>query len=214
MMAGEAVQHSIRPWRRSAWAPRATWPLDLAVTVAASLGAGDLLAKVAVGDRAAFRELYEHQSGRLYGVALRITRQSALASDAVHDAFLQIWRNAGRFDAARGGAEAWMLSLVRYRALDIARRRGRETTDDDLPEQEDPDPDPLQRLTSARDAASLHRCLGGLEADRRRLVLLAFVEGLTHSELAEKVGAPLGTVKSWIRRSLAQLKTCLEGGRP
>jgi RNA polymerase sigma-70 factor, ECF subfamily len=170
-----------------------------------------LLGQVAAGDRAAFRRIYELQAPRLYAVALRITRQGPLASDAVHDALLQVWRNAGRFDLARGNPEAWLLSLVRYRALDIARRRGREVSDEDLPEPVDNDPDPLQRLASTRDAAALRACLNQLESDRRRLVLLAFVDGLSHSEVAERVNMPLGTVKSWIRRSLQSLRGCLEG---
>ena len=172
---------------------------------------GDLLQRVAAGDRDAFQALYQEQSPRLYGVALRITRHSAQAADAVHDAFLQVWRNAGRFDIARGNPEAWLLSLARYRALDIARRGGRELPGDDLPDRADEDPDPLARLESARDATALHRCLEGLDVERRRLVALAFVEGLTHVELAERVAMPLGTVKSWIRRSLQTLRACLEG---
>ena len=172
-----------------------------------------LLRRVAAGDRAAFRRLYDLQAPRLYAVAVRITRQGPLASDAVHDAFLQVWRNADRFEATRGSPEAWLLSLVRYRALDIARRRGREVAQDDLdlPEPVDEDPDPLQRLADRRDATALHLCLGQLEADRRRLLLLAFVDGLSHSEVAERVSMPLGTVKSWIRRSLQSLRLCLEG---
>ena len=177
---------------------------------AGSLAAA-LLARVAAGDRAAFRTLYEQLSPKLYAVALRITRQSALASDAVHDAFLQVWRNAGRFDAARGNPDTWMMSLVRYRALDIARRRMREVADDDLPEPIDDTPGALEQLAAARDATALHQCMQGLEPERRSLVVMAFVEGLSHSELAERVGAPLGTVKSWIRRSLLSLRSCLEG---
>ena len=172
-----------------------------------------LLRRVAAGDRGAFRRLYDLQAPRLYAVALRVTRQGPLASDAVHDAFLQVWRNADRFEATRGSPEAWLLSLVRYRALDIARRRGREVAQDDLdlPEPADEEPDPLQRLADRRDAAALHGCLGQLEADRRRLLLLAFVDGLSHSEVAERMSMPLGTVKSWIRRSLQSLRLCLEG---
>lgn len=173
----------------------------------------DLLRRVAAGDRAAFRRIYDLQAPRLYAVALRIVRQAPLASDAVHDAFLQVWRNAGRFTAARGSAEGWLLSLVRYRALDIARRRGRELAQDDLdlPEPADEAPDPLQRLASSRDAAALHDCLRQLEADRQKLLLLAFVDGLSHSEVAERVSMPLGTVKTWIRRSLQSLRLCLDG---
>lgn len=172
-----------------------------------------LLRRIAAGDRGAFRRLYDLQAPRLYAIALRVTRQAPLASDAVHDAFLQVWRNADRFEAARGAPEAWLLSLVRYRALDIARKRWREVSQDDLdlPEPADEEPDPLQRLADRRDAASLHGCLGQLEAERRRLLLLAFVDGLSHSEVAERVNMPLGTVKSWIRRSLQTLRLCLEG---
>lgn len=170
-----------------------------------------LLSRIAGGDRAAFRALYEAQSARLYGIALRITRQPALASDAVHDALLQVWRSAGRFDATRGAPETWLTSLVRYRALDIARRTAREAPQDDLPEREDDAPDPLSVLAANRDAAALHRCLEQLTPDRRRLVAMAFVEGLSHADLAERLGTPLGTVKSWIRRALLSLRACLEG---
>jgi RNA polymerase sigma-70 factor (ECF subfamily) len=141
---------------------------------------------------------------------MRITRQPGLAADAVHDAFLQVWQNAGRYDMARGQVEAWLLSLVRYRALDIIRRRSREEPGADVPEQEDTDPDPLARLVSSTEASALHRCLRTLEADRQKLLALAFVEGLSHSELADKLNLPLGTIKSWIRRALAALKACLE----
>jgi len=170
-----------------------------------------LIPRIAAGDRAAFRRVYDLHAPRLYAVALRITRQGALASDAVHDGFLQLWRNAGRFDLARGNPEAWLVSLVRYRALDIARRRTREVSDEDLPEAVDEDPDPLERLAASRDAAALHACLAQLEADRRRLLALAFIDGLSHSEVAERLKLPLGTVKSWIRRSLQTLRLCLEG---
>jgi RNA polymerase sigma-70 factor (ECF subfamily) len=169
-----------------------------------------LIQRIAAGDRAAFKHVYDTHSPRLYAVAVRITRQGALAADAVQDAFLQLWRNAGQFDTARGNPEAWLVSLVRYRALDIARRRVREVSDEEAPEQIDTDPDPLARLASSQDAAALHSCLGALEAERRRLLSLAFVEGLSHSEVADRLQLPLGTVKSWIRRSLQSLRLCLE----
>jgi len=170
-----------------------------------------LIPRIAAGDRAAFRWVYDLHAPLMYAVALRITREAPLASDAVHDAFLQLWRNAGRFDISRGNPEAWLISLVRYRALDIARRRTREVSDEDVPEPMDEDPNPLERLAAARDAAALHHCLEQLEPDRRRLLGLAFIEGLSHSEVAERLKLPLGTVKSWIRRSLQALRLCLEG---
>jgi RNA polymerase sigma-70 factor (ECF subfamily) len=170
-----------------------------------------LLWRVSCGDQAAFRRLYDQVSPRLYAVAMRLTRQPALAADATHDAFLQIWRSAGQFDGTRGTPESWMTSLVRYRALDILRQRTREVVGHEVPEQEDLDPNPLEQLLQSRDAQALARCLEGLEPDRRRLVRLAFVDGLSHSELAQRIGMPLGTIKSWIRRSLMTLRTCLDG---
>ena len=170
----------------------------------------ELLRRCAEADRAAFRQLYESQAPRLYGVALRITRQPALAADAMHDALMQVWQNARRFDASRGNPEAWLLSLVRYRALDIARRGARELSGAELPESIDDDPDPLTRLIGSDDAEALHRCLAGLEPERRRLVVMAFIDGLSHTELAARLNQPLGTVKSWIRRALIALKRCLD----
>ena len=170
----------------------------------------DLLARCAGSDGAAFRQLYETKSGWLYGIALRITRQPALASDAVHDALLQVWRHSARFDPERGNADAWLVSLVRYRALDIARRQMRETPGLTLPEQTDSDPDALSRLVTSDDSEALRHCLQQIEAPRRSLVLLAFIEGLTQSEVAARVGQPLGTVKSSIRRALLSLRGCIE----
>ena len=180
---------------------------------AASSDLADLLWRVGTGDQAAFRALYDLHASRLYGVAMRITQQPGLAADAMHDAMLQVWRNAGQFDSTRGTPESWLLSLVRYRALDIARTRRREVPGGEMPEPIDDAPGPLDRLETARDAGALHACLAELEEERRRLVLLAFAEGLSHSELASRVGLPLGTVKSWIRRSLAVLRACLDGVR-
>ena len=170
-----------------------------------------LLARCAEADGAAFRRLYELQSATLYGVALRITRQPALAVDAVHDAMLQVWRNASRFDPARGNAQAWLLSLVRYRALDSVARIGREVIGVELSEVADPDPSPLDCLLATREGTALHRCLQQIEAQRRKLVMLAFVEGLSHTEVAAHVGQPLGSVKSGIRRALLALRSCLDG---
>ncbi len=170
-----------------------------------------LLARAGREDAAAFRLLYDQQSPRLYAVALRITRQPALAADAVHDAMLQVWRNAARFDPARGNAQAWLLSLVRYRSLDILARTRREVPGAEPPEQADPDPDPLARLLATSAGEALHRCLEQVAPDRRRWVVLAFIDGLSHVELAARVGQPLGTVKSGIRRALMALRECLGG---
>lgn len=168
-----------------------------------------LLLRCASGDRAAFRSLYESQSARMHGLALRITRDHALAADATHDAFVQVWNQAVRFDPGKGAAAAWLISILRYRALDITRRRSREQAGYEPPEQADESPDALALLEQSADGAALHHCLEELEPDRRALLVRAFAEGLSHSEIAEQTGTPLGTVKSWIRRALASLKRCL-----
>ncbi len=176
---------------------------------AVSLGA--LVAAVAAGDGDAFRQLYDLQASRMYGIALRITRQAPLAADAVHDAFLELWRNAGRYDERRGDPDIWLSSLVRYRAVDITRRRGRVMSDEDLPEAIDDEPDALARMEASSEAAALRACLDTLAEDRRRLLALAFVDGLSHSELARRLRLPIGTVKARVRRSLKSLRDCLEG---
>ncbi len=169
----------------------------------------DLIARCAAQDRVAFRALYARWGGRLHGVALRITRDPSLAADATHDAFVQLWQQAHRFDREKGAAGAWLVALVRYRALDMVRRRGREVLGAEPPDEADPAPDALTLLLESADGGALHRCLGRLAEDRRRLILMAFIEGLSHSQLAERLNLPIGTVKSWIRRSLAGLRECL-----
>jgi RNA polymerase sigma-70 factor (ECF subfamily) len=170
----------------------------------------ELIARCAARDRAAFRLLYSQWSARLHGVAMRIVRDPSLAADATHDAFVQLWQQAARFDPSRGEASSWLMSLARYRALDMVRRRGREVLGHEPVEEEaDQGPDPLGALLAVTDGGALHRCLEKLSEERRRLVVLAFVEGYSHSQLAAKLAVPIGTVKSWIRRSLTGLKECL-----
>lgn len=170
----------------------------------------DLVARCGAGDRAAFRALYDRQSARLYGIALRITRDPSLAADAVHDAFIQVWERAAAYDTARGSGEAWLTALVRYRAIDLIRRR-RETAPSVAAEIEDDAPGPLEALLASDRGLALHRCIGELDGAQRRAILLAFVDGLSHSEVAARIAAPLGTVKSWVRRGLLALKNCLGG---
>ncbi|WP_372089298.1 sigma-70 family RNA polymerase sigma factor [Tistrella mobilis] len=179
----------------------------------------DLLTAVGTGDRRAFDTLYLRLSGRLHAVALRMLRDADLAEDAVHDAFVQIWRNAGRYDRARGEVTAWTIGILRYRALDLLRRRGRETAADpvivaDLADQAAAaDPDNPPAFTPPELPGRLNRldtCMAALSDGARGSIRLAYVDGLSHGEIAGRTGQPLGTVKSWIRRGLAALKECLE----
>jgi len=167
-----------------------------------------LVHRCAGGDQAAFRQLYDLGQPALWH-PLRITRQAVLAADATQEAFVQIWQQAHRFDPDRGGPEAWLIGIVRYRALDIVRRHAREVPGYEPEDRADDAPDALTRLASTAKGAAPHRCMDQLGQDRRQLVVMAFVDGLSHSELAERLKVPLGTVKSWIRRSLMSLRECL-----
>ncbi len=162
------------------------------------------------GDRAAFRRLYELWGARLHGIALRITRQPSLAADATHDAFVEVWQRAARFDPARGSPESWLVSLVRYRALDIVRRRAREVGGYEPADEPADTPDALAALIESAEGAALQHCLDDLDPERRRIILLAYIDGLSHGELSERLRLPLGTVKSWIRRGLRALRGCLD----
>jgi RNA polymerase sigma-70 factor, ECF subfamily len=172
---------------------------------------GPLLAAVARGDRVALRTLYERQSVRLFGIAVAILRDRDTAADALQDAFLHIARRAGQYDPGRGAAEHWLSAIVRHAALDIARRRGREMpTDDPTLGDEAIAPEALDKLASGEEARRLRTCLDALEAKNRDGILLAFVHGLSHVQIAARLDQPLGTVKAWIRRGLSRLRECLE----
>ncbi|MCE4223345.1 sigma-70 family RNA polymerase sigma factor [Methylobacterium sp. C25] len=163
------------------------------------------------GDVASLRRLYDREAGFLLAVALRIVRRREVAADVLHDAVVDIWERAGTFDRSRGAGRAWITSIVRHRALKHARAVGRETDLD--PEAgaqiADEAPDPFVALAALQEGARLHGCLSRLDADRRQVILLAYVDGLSQSEIAERLGTPLGTVKAWVRRSLIALKDCL-----
>ncbi|MGU3361529.1 sigma-70 family RNA polymerase sigma factor [Methylobacterium sp. M6A4_1b] len=169
------------------------------------------LAGCARGDTASLRRLYDEEAGFLLAVALRIVRRRDVAADVLHDAIMDIWEHAGTFDGSRGAGRAWITSIVRHRALKHIRVVGRETNLDAAGEAEiaDDAPDPFAELATAQDGARLHGCLARLDPKRRAVILLAYVEGLSQAEIAERLGTPLGTVKAWVRRSLIALKDCL-----
>jgi RNA polymerase sigma-70 factor (ECF subfamily) len=169
-----------------------------------------LLAAIARGEREALRRLYAEESRRLFGIALAILRERAAAADALQDTFLRVWERANRFDPGRGDARAWLATITRHIALDHARARGRESPTDDPTLGDAPvEEDHAARLDGAADAARLRACLDALEEKNRRSILLAFVEGLSHGQVAARLDEPLGTVKAWIRRGLLALRECL-----
>lgn len=167
------------------------------------------LVACAGGDTQAFREIYDHESRFLLGVAVRIVRQREAAEDVVHDAFVQIWQKAASFDARLGSGRGWIYTVVRHAALNHLRRSQREISTDDgvlevLLDATVPVDDPGEL-----DAGSLERCLGLLDEPRRRSIVHAYVDGYNHAQIAARMQAPLGTVKSWIRRGLLSLRECL-----
>jgi RNA polymerase sigma-70 factor (ECF subfamily) len=169
-----------------------------------------LLGRVAGGDRGALRSLYQAQSVRLFGIANAILRDREAAADAMQEAFIRIGQRAGQFDPARGEAGAWLGAIVRHAALDHARRRGRETLSDDPNLGDDiVQPDALARVLTGDQHKRLHWCLATLEEKHRHGILLAFVHGLSHAQISARLHLPLGTVKSWIRRGLLQLRECV-----
>jgi RNA polymerase sigma-70 factor (ECF subfamily) len=169
-----------------------------------------LLVAVARGDRGALRAVYEQQSVRLFGVANAILRDRDAAADALQDAFLKVAGRAGQFDPARGIPEAWLAAIVRHAALDIARARGREVPTDDPALGDQPvEPDALERIAASAEGRRLRDCLAALDAKHRDGILLAFVHGLSHAQVAARLELPLGTAKAWIRRGLLRLRECL-----
>ena len=169
------------------------------------------LAACAGGDKIALRRIYDQECPRMIGVAQRMLKRRALAEEAVQDSFILIWRYAARFDPQRGSGLTWIYTILRNRSLSILRDERRTETDESPIAAEAPseDDDPEAVIAKLSDAKALRRCLEALPAPRREMVLFAFVQGLTHGEIAGKFEMPLGTVKSSIRRSLIALKECL-----
>jgi RNA polymerase sigma-70 factor, ECF subfamily len=173
---------------------------------------GNLLAAIAAGDRSAFRQLYDCTSAHLYGVAVRILRDRETAREAVQEAYVNIWRRAADFSPERGTPLVWMGAIVRNRCLDMVRRARPAVPIDDAPGREtwqDPAPLPDAAVIQSAEARRVSGCVERLGEQPRRAILLAFHGGLTHEEVAATMRAPLGSVKSWIRRGLVQVKECL-----
>jgi RNA polymerase sigma factor (sigma-70 family) len=171
-----------------------------------------LMAQIAAGDRGALRSLYDATSAKLFGVCLRILSDREEAEDVLQDVYLTIWRRADRFDGTRASVTTWISTIARNRAIDRLRARGplaRSEPVDDLQIADDA-PGAETLLQAADDAARLAGCLSELDERTRQVIRTAFFEGVTYEALARRLDAPLGTVKSWIRRGLARLKGCLE----
>ena len=171
-----------------------------------------LLSNTAQGDQAAFSQLYELTSGRLLAVSLQILGSRDLAEDALQDAFVKIWHNAGEYQRAKGEVLAWMISIVRYRAIDIvrARKSRKESNSEDAPEGVCDDYSPDQALAVDREKSAIDDCMDHLDEEQKKVIELAYFKGFTHSEIVGQTQHPLGSIKSWIRRGLKLLQRCIE----
>jgi len=174
------------------------------------------LARVAMHDRAAFEQVYRATCAHLLGVAFRILNQRERAEEVLQEAYMNVWHNAAGFNAALASPMTWLINIVRNKAIDALRsgRTERAATvalDDEAFEVADESrAQPQQLLEDSFNKMKIGTCMAGLSASQRQALALAYYRGMVHSEIAESIGAPLGTVKAWVRRGLDRLKTCLE----
>ena len=169
-----------------------------------------LLAAVAKGDAVAFERLYGATCAKLYGVVLRIVRRDDLAADVMEDAYLQIWGSTGEFDPAQSGPLAWMVAIARRLAIDVARRPQPPAGDGEpevIDDNEGPGTVPRHELTN--DLKRLLTCIGRLEPDRQRMLLLAYYGAFSREQLSMKLDMPVNLLRASLRRSLAEVEQCL-----
>jgi len=170
------------------------------------------IAAIARGDAAAFERVYRATSAKLFGVCVAILPRSD-AEEVLQEVFTTIWRKAAQYDAARASPITWLAMMARNRSIDRLRASAGERASAPIELAEDLHDEAPTAHASAEasdDKRRLEACMGQLESQRRTLIRTAFFEGATYEELARRSGSPLGSVKSWIRRGLAQLKACLE----
>jgi RNA polymerase sigma factor (sigma-70 family) len=175
-----------------------------------------LIERVALQDAQALRQLYDATSSKLYAIAMRVVGNKELAEDVLQDAYLNIWRIAADYRTSLSPPMAWMGLVVRSRALDFLRKRRveralagpqmDEALTDTLPSD---DASAMDASMASEQAWALHECLRKIEAKPREVLTMAYFRDLSHGELAEQLRLPLGTVKTWIRRSIDQLRTCM-----
>ena len=170
-----------------------------------------LLAAVAKGDQPAFERLYSATRAKLYGVTLRILRRADLADEVIQETYLKIWSAAGQFDPALASPITWMVAIARNRAIDLLRKKA-EISIEEVPEVMDvaaDTPEPLAAREMTEELRRLLACIGRLDAERRKLVLLAYYNGFSREQLARQFGKPVNSIKTWLRRSLIEIRACL-----
>lgn len=171
----------------------------------------DLLRRVADKDRVAFAELYAATSSKLLGVILRILQRRSISEEVLQEVYVKVWERAADYNPAKGSAVGWMATIARNRALDEVRRKNPQSLEDtpEALEVMSDTLDQLSRIEHGEDLQKLMACLDKLEGNRREMVVLAYCHGLSREDLSRRFSAPVATIKTWLHRSLAQLRTCL-----
>jgi RNA polymerase sigma-70 factor, ECF subfamily len=172
-----------------------------------------LLAAVARGDGDAFKRLYDATRAKLYGVLLRILRRPELAEDVMQETYLTVWSTADKFDPTLASPITWIVAMARNRAIDIMRKAGESSIEEEGPEAlaanaESVGPPPRREMTD--ELRRLLACLGKLDPEKQRIMLLAYYSGWSREQLAEKLDIPVNTIKTWLRRSLIEIRECLQ----
>jgi RNA polymerase sigma-70 factor (ECF subfamily) len=170
-----------------------------------------LLGAVAKGDAAAFERLYNATRSKLYGVLLRILGRPELAEDVMQETYLKVWKMADKFDPAQASPITWMVAIARNRAIDIVRKR-KEISIEEEPEAQNvasESPAPLARREMTEELRRLLSCLGKLDPEKQRIVLLAYYSGWSREQLSTKLDIPVNTIKTWLRRSLLEIRECM-----
>jgi RNA polymerase sigma-70 factor, ECF subfamily len=170
-----------------------------------------LLAAIAKQDAAAFERLYDATRAKLYGVLLRILGRPELAEEVMQETYLKVWRMADKFNPAIATPITWMVALARNRAIDIVRKKG-EISIEDAPQALEvaaDTPTPLARREMTEELKRLLSCLGKLDPEKQRILLLAYYSGWSRDQLAKKLDIPVNTIKTWLRRSLLEIRGCM-----
>jgi RNA polymerase sigma-70 factor, ECF subfamily len=171
-----------------------------------------LLGAVAKGDEAAFERVYGATRAKLYGVLLRILGRPALAEEVMEETYLKVWKLADQFDPATASPITWMVAIARNRAIDIVRKGGNILIDDEPEAPEAPPAEasaPLARREMTAELKRLLSCLGRLDSEKQRIVLLAYYSGWSRDQLASKLDIPVTTIRTWLRRSLLEIRECM-----
>jgi len=169
-----------------------------------------LITRTALGDRTAFSNLYDKTSGKLLGICLRVLKERSIAEDALQDVYVKIWKNADRYQITGQGPMPWLATIARNTAIDRLRAQKPETDlgyyADVLPA---PGLTPEQSVVAASEASRLANCLDKLDKEKRSAVTGAYLQGETYRDLAARLSIPLNTVRTWLRRSLIDLRECM-----